>query len=1414
MELQRVEHEKPFDGPTMLSIGNSGPPMLGIGGERFSLDSSSLSSRDSVASSPTRPPSPRHGADSGYSAGETSDREWSELTPIHLRTLQSGIAIHLVEGTGAEMHHTSWSAQNVASELLDTERAYVKDLKSLTEGYLYNLRQATEFRSKKDKLSTVFSNIEKIFDFNRNLLDTLEGCKLDPVSISECFINKKEGFFVYTEYCMNYHRAAIVVAAWERRASQRRILQALQTALGHALPLAAYLLKPVQRVLKYHLLLQKIVKHMEEGHKGAEMSKELALVQTAVLGMTEVAKHINEMKRHNENTQRVKEVQGRLVGWRGGVLAKYGELVKEGMLAVEGAPRECLLFLLTRVLLFIKIGGLRYECVGHILCSRLILIESVPERPLAFVVTDICKTKVLHTLQAQTSKEKEQWTRALKTLIAENHILGSLDEVNAIHIDSDTLNGEALRWVGRRTRRKTEPALKFRLPEHIDGRKRSGSLGGRARSQSDGESHEHDFDEDRGLGVSSNDLSTNPTDVEHPESPRNLQYISEAHDEDEVFAEVGKVESEGADTSSNVHHQSPERMDDALNPLFQKSILELLADDLKYEWLSALTSSSQPNEVSKEPKDTNGTLPENTVEEPDIIEPETFATIVEESSSEEPANKTPKPCHSKEICESKNKECNFESRHDSFQRRYSLDKSPKAIESLPAVKDTVKAEASSSTNEMEPFSKTDPKDDKVSDSSDIVIADEKATISDKIQEANEVQNTPKQCTDQLCSPTVLQKLRNSNHNVGSPHKHTHRVSMLEEIIEESLSSETLLHQIRGQRNNSQNHAFEERIQTYFTGSTSGDTLDSKKSEHPIQALKTLYEEFIQKEASRIVLGKKRDSLALIPEGVVQQNIGKLYTQAESHNKKDAAREVVHCVKEQQAGGISSKSMLGILSREQQPPMQMISSQPIHILLPQTPAILYSSWYNRLATLHDLFQLPANERIWKDTDETKTSLDDPHLSTENKDLQQSDILNSEERSPYQKYSVNSSDQSNISDVSLESTAKQQYLLKLADLNEDSETGAENLLWNSSMSAIEELETLRKELESSIEEREGKGIDHFDEMTQDMFGYSRSVIDFNGEDGADKCTDISNAHQTQTKASSSGQDGKEEIWFRHNKPYFQVDPTPEDLLTSTTSLLLTSCNNQAAARSSVDSKRKCAIERHGRPAYQRWHEVEETVTFNTQNDNSGPLQNGSCRSREHEVQNELHNLSTSPPSTCLYDDWRTSGPQCISRPISGPSLHYQPSRMPAPMWPFHSGVPCFPPPVAFTPVGHQSPAYLISHSLPQHFATAAYTDLHQEPQPIPSVVPKCIINNERNSSLSQTQNMVANYCHYEHPSGCSNLVHLIKPPSHFHQTMNWLRAFQSPSLSQPVLTPAFRTPGLVLLPTFFIPSSPGFPNAPPE
>ncbi|KAL1458074.1 hypothetical protein WDU94_008249 [Cyamophila willieti] len=47
-----------------------------------------------------------------------------------------------------------------------------------------------------------------------------------------------------------------------RQESAAKLFRERQIALQHTLPLGSYLLKPVQRILKYHLLLNNIVKQV------------------------------------------------------------------------------------------------------------------------------------------------------------------------------------------------------------------------------------------------------------------------------------------------------------------------------------------------------------------------------------------------------------------------------------------------------------------------------------------------------------------------------------------------------------------------------------------------------------------------------------------------------------------------------------------------------------------------------------------------------------------------------------------------------------------------------------------------------------------------------------------------------------------------------------------------------------------------------------------------------------------------------------------------------------------------------------------------------------------------------------------------------------------------------------------------
>lgn len=74
---------------------------------------------------------------------------------------------------------------------------------------------------------------------------------------ANCFLQHHTGFsLLYNEYCTSYPRTMEVLGQLTRDEKMAPLFRERQIALGHALPLGSYLLKPVQRILKYHLLLQ------------------------------------------------------------------------------------------------------------------------------------------------------------------------------------------------------------------------------------------------------------------------------------------------------------------------------------------------------------------------------------------------------------------------------------------------------------------------------------------------------------------------------------------------------------------------------------------------------------------------------------------------------------------------------------------------------------------------------------------------------------------------------------------------------------------------------------------------------------------------------------------------------------------------------------------------------------------------------------------------------------------------------------------------------------------------------------------------------------------------------------------------------------------------------------------------------
>ncbi|XP_038641860.1 pleckstrin homology domain-containing family G member 3 isoform X2 [Scyliorhinus canicula] len=301
----------------------------------------------------------------------------------------------------------------VAKEIIETEQAYVRDLKSIVEDYLGCIIDCEELPLKPDEVSTLFCNIEDIYQFNSELLEDLESCK-DAVGVAECFVERSEEFDIYTLYCMNYPNSVSVLRECMKNGTLAKFFRERQATLSHSLPLETYLLKPVQRILKYHLLLQELAKHFDKSAEGYEMVKE------AIITMTAVAWYINDMKRKQEQAVRLQEIQNSLLSWKGPDLKAFGELVLEGTFRVQRAKKERTLFLFDKMLLITKRRAEQYTYNMHIFCCNLSLSENLKDQ-LSFRVTDLTIPKQQHTLQAKNQEEKRLWIHYLKRLIIENH---------------------------------------------------------------------------------------------------------------------------------------------------------------------------------------------------------------------------------------------------------------------------------------------------------------------------------------------------------------------------------------------------------------------------------------------------------------------------------------------------------------------------------------------------------------------------------------------------------------------------------------------------------------------------------------------------------------------------------------------------------------------------------------------------------------------------------------------------------------------------------------------------------------------------------------------------------------------------------------------------------------------------------
>ncbi|NXM22878.1 MCF2L factor, partial [Ploceus nigricollis] len=243
------------------------------------------------------------------------------------------------------------TASHIINELIETERVYVEELQSIIEGYASEMDNPNLVHlipsALQNKKEILFGNLPEIYYFhNRIFLKEIENCIENPELLARCFLKRKEDLQIYEKYCQNKPRSE---ALW-RQCGDSTFFQECQRKLDHKLSLDAYLLKPVQRITKYQLLLKEMLKCSKNSEGTAELEEALATV-------LDIIKSVNDSMH-----------QIAITGYEGDV-SELGKLLMQGSFNVwtdhkkghnkvkdlaRFKPMQRHLFLYTKMLLFCK----------------------------------------------------------------------------------------------------------------------------------------------------------------------------------------------------------------------------------------------------------------------------------------------------------------------------------------------------------------------------------------------------------------------------------------------------------------------------------------------------------------------------------------------------------------------------------------------------------------------------------------------------------------------------------------------------------------------------------------------------------------------------------------------------------------------------------------------------------------------------------------------------------------------------------------------------------------------------------------------------------------------------------------------------------------------------------------------------
>ncbi|XP_060588006.1 rho guanine nucleotide exchange factor 39-like [Ruditapes philippinarum] len=271
-----------------------------------------------------------------------------------------GTPIHVVraDSVGNDEERREKRRKRITEELFETEKTYIHHLELAYKFFEFPLRFNCLISERAH--SQLFSNLEQIKEVNTKLLEYME-----QTTVGTAFKFLGPFLKLYSMYANNHQQAISTLQESlkdEKFAEFIRDQEDRPEVMG--LKVGALLITPVQRIPRYKLLLEDLLENTNQEHHDYTMLKE------AAKQVGEIARHINEHVRQNENFQKMLSIHNSFDNSAPKILAPGRVFIKEGKLnkiSRRGKSQERMFFLFSDMIIYGKpklldSGNNSYSC--------------------------------------------------------------------------------------------------------------------------------------------------------------------------------------------------------------------------------------------------------------------------------------------------------------------------------------------------------------------------------------------------------------------------------------------------------------------------------------------------------------------------------------------------------------------------------------------------------------------------------------------------------------------------------------------------------------------------------------------------------------------------------------------------------------------------------------------------------------------------------------------------------------------------------------------------------------------------------------------------------------------------------------------------------------------------------------------